>query len=307
LSAASDISVVIPYYNREQYVDQAIQSVLAQTLKPLEVIVVNDCSRESARRYLDRYADVCTIVDMPKNVGPSEARNAGVRRVRGQFVAFLDDDDLWLPQKLELQRDYLDKHPECAAVHSAAWIFFSGRPDMLFGCHWSGPIRLAQALTNDHLVMIPTTLIRMDVVRAIGGFDPRFRECDDRDFIIRCCAAGYKIEGIAEPLVRIRREGHPSLTQRNWRVYWMDIKMCGKHRSFYYRAYGFRGFVSFLLEKLHVASYYTPYVDGGVRFLIRLFKVKYKVRPGYRDPVSPESPIHVVPCCCESLTMSRQR
>jgi glycosyltransferase involved in cell wall biosynthesis len=225
---------------------------------------------------------------MPKNVGPAAARNAGVRHAHGQFVAFLDDDDLWLPRKLQLQRDYLDEHPECAAVHSTAWAFFSDKPDVLLGCHWSGPIRLAQALTNDHWVIIPTALFRTDVVRAIGGFDPRFRECDDRDLIIRCCAAGYKIEAIAEPLARIRREGHPSLTQRNWRMYWMDLRMCWKHRSFYYQAYGIHGFVSFLLEKLHIASYYTPYVDGGVRFLIRLLKVKYKVRPGYRDPVSSE-------------------
>ena len=295
VSAARDISVVIAYHNREQYIDQAIRSVLGQTLKPLEIIVVNDCSRESARRHLDRYADACTIVDMPTNVGPAEARNAGVRHAHGQFVAFLDDDDLWLPRKLELQRNYLLEHPECAAVHSTAWAFFSDKPDALLGCHWSGPIRLAQALTNNHWVMIPTTLIRTDVFRAIGGFDPRFRECDDRDFIIRCCAAGYKIEGIAEPLARIRREGHPSLTRRNWRMYWMDMKMCWTHRSFYYRAYGIRGFVSFLLEKLHIASYYTPYVDGGVRFLIRLFKVKYKVRPGFRDPVSSENQFQVVP------------
>lgn len=295
MRAASDISVVIPYYNREQYIDQAIQSVLAQTLKPLEIIVVNDCSRESSRRYLDRYADVCTIVDVPKNVGSAEARNVGVRHARGQFVAFLDDDDLWLPQKLELQRNYLNEHPDCAAVHSAAWAFFSVIPGFLLRCDWSGPIQLAQALTHDHWVIIPTTLIRTDVIRAIGGFDARFRECEDRDFIIRCCAAGYKIEGIAEPLVRIRREDHQRLTRRYWRMYWMDIKMCWKHRSFYYRAYGIRGFVSFLLEKLHIASAFTPYLDGGVRLLIRLLKVKYRVRPGYRDPVSCESQIHAVP------------
>lgn len=286
MPAAGDISVVIPYYNREQYIDETIQSVLSQTLKPLEILIVNDCSRETSRRYLDRYAATCNIIDLPTNVGLAAARNEGVRRARGKFVAFLDDDDLWLPQKLEIQRRYLDEHPECAAVHTAAWAFFSDKPDALWGRNWSGPITLAEALTNDHWVMIPTMLIRTHMMRAIGGFDRRFRECEDRDFIIRCCAAGYKIEGIAKPLARIRREGHPSLTKRNWRMYWMDVKMCWKHRSFYYRAYGIRGFVSFLLEKLHIASYNTRYIDGRVRFLLRVIKVKYQTRPGYRDPVS---------------------
>jgi glycosyltransferase involved in cell wall biosynthesis len=251
---------------------------------------VNDCSRESSRRYLDRYADVCTIVDLAANVGLAGSRNAGIQRSRGRFIAFLDDDDIWLPRKLEVQRKYMDDHPECAAVHSKAWAFFCNKPDTLWGRDWYAPITLAQSLTNDHWVMIPTTLIRSEVARAIGGFDVRFRECEDRDFIIRCCAAGYRIEGISEPLARIRREGHDSLTKRKWRMFLVDVKMCWKHKPFYYRAYGLRGFVSFLLEKLHIASYHTRYVDGGVRFLIRLIKVKYRVKPGYCDPVATGDP-----------------
>src|ERR1700758_5627858 len=101
MPAISDISVVIPYYNREQYIDETVQSVLAQTLMPLEIIIVNDCSRESSRRHLDRYADVCRILDLPTNVGLAGARNAGMRAARGKFIALLDDDDIWLPHKLE--------------------------------------------------------------------------------------------------------------------------------------------------------------------------------------------------------------
>src|SRR5215467_2929118 len=103
MPTTSDISVVIPYYNREEYIDEAVQSVLAQTLKPLEIIIVNDCSRESSRRYLDRYADVCTIVDLKVNVGLAGSRNAGIRAARGRFIALLDDDDIWYPEKLEVQ------------------------------------------------------------------------------------------------------------------------------------------------------------------------------------------------------------
>jgi teichuronic acid biosynthesis glycosyltransferase TuaG len=118
--ATSDISVVIPYCNREQHIDEAIQSFLAQTFQPLEIIIVNDCSRESSRRYLDRYAGVCSIIDLPVNVGLAAARHEGIPRTRGQFVAFLDDDDVWLPEKLERQRQYMAEHPRCVARRLSA-------------------------------------------------------------------------------------------------------------------------------------------------------------------------------------------
>jgi Glycosyl transferase family 2 len=75
----SHISVVIPYHNREQYIDEAIQSVLAQTLEPLEIIIVIDCSRESARRNWDRYAETCTIIDLPMTMGIASVQNQGIR------------------------------------------------------------------------------------------------------------------------------------------------------------------------------------------------------------------------------------
>src|SRR5579885_485347 len=115
MAAERDISVIIPFYNREQFVDDAVNSVLAQTLPPLETIIVNDCSRPSSRRYLDRYAEVCKIIDLPRNVGLAGSRNAGIREARGKFIALLDDDDLWLPEKLAVQRSYMGDHPDCPA------------------------------------------------------------------------------------------------------------------------------------------------------------------------------------------------
>jgi teichuronic acid biosynthesis glycosyltransferase TuaG len=282
----SDISVVIPYYNREQYIDQAIQSVLAQTLKPLEIIIVNDCSRESSRLYLDHYAESCVIVDLPARVGAGQARNEGIRRARGRLIAFLDDDDLWLADKLEVQCRYMEQHPECAAVHSAAWSFSSDKPDVLCPCDWPPPLTLAQALTHDHWVILPTLLIRADAIRALGGFDVRFRGSEDHDFTIRCCATGYRIEGIREPLVRFRRQGQESLTKRHWQMYLTHIKLCWRHRALYHRVYGLRGMVSFLLATLHIASSKTRYVDGSVRFLLRFIDVEYEVKRNYQEPVA---------------------
>jgi teichuronic acid biosynthesis glycosyltransferase TuaG len=282
----SDISVVISYHNREQYIDQTIQSVLAQILKPLEIIIVNDGSRESSRRYLDRWADTCKIIDLPANTGhPGAVRNQGVRHARGRFIAFLDDDDIWLPHKLEVQRRYMEQHPECAVLYSAVWAFSPGKPDVPLKCDWPPPLTLAQALTYDYTVLPSTMLARTEVMRALGGFDPRFAGSEDHEFKIRCCAAGYRIESNREPLVRLRRESHGSLTRRRWRMYATDIKLCWKHKHLYYRVYGVRGFVSFLLAALHLAALRTRYVDGAVRLLIRLIKVKWEARPHYHEPV----------------------
>jgi glycosyltransferase involved in cell wall biosynthesis len=280
-----DISVVIPYYNRERYIDQTVQSVLSQTLQPLEIIIVNDCSRESSRRYLDRYVGRCKVIDLPKNVGLAGARNAGAFGARGEFIAFLDDDDIWLRRKLEVQRDYMERNPRCAIVHSVAWFFHEDGNEEYYKRFDPGPMTLAQAITNSYWAIIPTCMVRRETISAVGGFDVSFRECEDRDFIIRCCAAGYQVEGIDEPLVRVRRQGQDGLTAKHWRIFRKDLVMCWKHKRHYVRAYGLRGIVSFTLEKIQLPSTKTRYVDGAVRRLIRVVKVKYKLRPGYQDPV----------------------
>jgi len=299
-----DVSVVIPFYNRETFIDEAIQSALMQTAKPLEILVVNDASRESSRRFLHRYAGICRIIDLPVNVGLAGSRNAGIRAARGRFIALLDDDDIWLPQKLERQRRHLEEHPECAGVHSAVWTMLPGQPDTLyrrFGTWWRpisetsgwlaegefppGPLTLAQALTNDYWVIPSTMMFRTEVLRALGGFDPKFRQCEDRDFIIRFCAAGYRIDGILEPLTRFRRQGQDSLTSRRWRIFLGDMRTCWKHRTLFNETYGLRGILWFILEKLQEPTKGMHLAYKVVRRLLRFAKARCRIRSNYREPV----------------------
>jgi len=303
-SGTSDISVIIPYYNRESYMDEAVQSALMQTLKPREILIVNDASQPSSRRFLDRYTSECTIIDLPSNVGLAGSRNAGIRAAQGRFVAFLDDDDVWLPRKLEQQRKFMEEHPECAGVHCAVWAMLPGQPSTYyrrFGTWWQpaseaagwrapgepqpGPLTLAQALTNDYWVIPSTMMFRTDAVRELGGFDPAFRRCEDRDFIIRFCSAGYRIEGIVEPLAKLRRQGQDSLTSRRWVLFRSDLQTCRKHRSLFLRAYGWRGIAWFILEKLQEPTFGIRYVYGGVRRLMWLVKAKCRIKSDYREPV----------------------
>lgn len=286
---AGDISVIIPYYNREQYIDETVQSVLAQTLEPLEIIIVNDCSRESSREHIQRYADVCRILDLQRNVGLAGARNAGIEAARGKFIALLDDDDIWFPHKLETQQKYMEEHPECALVHTAVTAFFSNKPDQLWVWCEPGNMTLAKSLTDKYWACPSSMFFRTEAARSIGGFDSAFRQCEDRDFLIRVCAAGLKVQCIPESLLRLRRENHDRLTRHKWTILRTDLKMCWKHRKLYLQAYGTRGIMNFVVEKTRVATCETRYLDGAGRFVLRLLDLKYSVRNDYRDPVMQES------------------
>lgn len=280
VSFGASVSVIIPFCNRARYIDETIRSVLAQTVKPLEIIIVNDGSSESARRHLDRWASQCQIVDLERNAGPSVARNEGIRRARGEFVAFLDDDDLWLSHKLETQLNYMRSHANCAVVCSMVLTICPDGPDSLSSnlpLLWALP----QALSMGHFVILSTCLVRTQVARSLAGFDRKLRAAEDIDFTIRCCAAGYRIESIPEPLARFRRQGHARITRKNWFLFRTDVKLCWKHKKLFHRVFGISGIVSFLLERLHFATRNTPLLDGRVRFLMRVLKVKYDTRADY--------------------------
>jgi glycosyltransferase involved in cell wall biosynthesis len=113
------ISVVIPYYNDSQFIDDAVASVLAQTRLPDEVIIVDDCSRPAQFEYLHRSEGSCIIVRSRVNMGLAGARNAGVARAKCGWIALLDSDDWWAPTELEKQLAYVERHPECVALHTA--------------------------------------------------------------------------------------------------------------------------------------------------------------------------------------------
>ncbi len=113
------VSVIIPTYNRRAYVQEAIDSVLAQTYTDYEIIVIDDGSTDGTGEALrERYGDKI-IYEWQENQGLSAARNRGIESSRGQYIALLDSDDLWMPEKLERQVACLSQHPEVAMVARA--------------------------------------------------------------------------------------------------------------------------------------------------------------------------------------------
>ncbi len=118
------ISVIVPLYNAENYIVEALKSILTQTLKPLEIIVINDGSTDKSLASLESFGNKIKIIDQ-ENKGAGAARNEGIKIAQGSYLAFLDADDLWIDNKLEQQINYLKNHPETEIVSGFVEQFIS--------------------------------------------------------------------------------------------------------------------------------------------------------------------------------------
>lgn len=200
------VSVIIPTYNYAAFVCQAVDSALAQTHPAEEIIVVDDGSVDDTRTRLDSYGDrIRTIYQ--SNQGLSAARNTGIRAARGDWVAFLDSDDVWHPRKLEVQGHYLAGHPEVALLAAQALADYSGEWPQL-----PGP-EAAQvtAVTLDEIVFRSRfgpsgVVVRKDCFERVGLFDTSLRSAEDRDMWIRL-ASIYRVGRVELPLWWYRVHG----------------------------------------------------------------------------------------------------
>ena len=202
------VSVIIPTYNRKDYVQEAIDSVLAQTFTDYEIIVVDDGSTDGTGEVLQaKYGDRIRYV-WQENQGESVARNRGIEMAQGEYIALLDSDDLWLPEKLEKQVAYLEAHPDVGMVFSQAWqIDAEGNriSDRKMN-HGVTPESLTlQALCFSNCIAVPSTaVLTASLLQTVGGFDPaiRYGEVYDLFLRVRLHAA---ISIVPEPLACFRR------------------------------------------------------------------------------------------------------
>lgn len=163
------VSVVIPTYNRAQYIAETIESVLDQTYEPIETIVIDDGSTDNTSEVVAAYADRIHYVRQA-NSERGASRNHGLRLARGEYIAFLDSDDLWLPHKAEEGVRYLETHPDVGLLYSdAIQIDSEGRE--LRRLRARGPSgRITERLLERNFVSMGTHLARTSLVRGIGGF-----------------------------------------------------------------------------------------------------------------------------------------
>ena len=208
------ISVIIPTFNRWPLVGEAVESVLGQSVSNFELIVVDDGSTDGTAKELARFGSRLHFFATPRG-GVAAARNFGVSRARGRYLAFLDSDDLWRPRKLEVQTSFFEQHPEVQVCQTEEiWIRNGIKVNSKF-IHQkpSGDI-FARSL---ELCLVSPSAVMMtkELFDRLGGFDETFPVCEDYDLWLRI-AANHSVALIPEPLV-IKRGGHDDqLSRSTW-------------------------------------------------------------------------------------------
>lgn len=203
---SSQVSVVIPAYNSAATLRRALDSVLAQTVAPLETIVVDDCSTDNTAEIAGTYADRgVRVVSMKERGGAAGARNMGIEQAHGELIAFLDSDDEWLPRKLELQLTLMDADPKLSLVSCASRLILPEGKDGgdVYGGHQPtvGP-NAWKALLVTNFIATPSVLARREQLLKLGGFDRRLKIGEDQDMWIRLALIG-NVGYVPETLVRV--------------------------------------------------------------------------------------------------------
>jgi glycosyltransferase involved in cell wall biosynthesis len=186
------VSVVIPVFNGARTVARALASVFAQSYRDYDVVAVDDGSTDDTQSVLAGYADRIHVVTQP-NRGVSAARNSGARASSGEYLAFLDDDDEWMPEKLARSVPVLDEDPNCALVYTGiSKVDQAGRP-MPQDSQTDGidSPSLADMLARPWNVVPSQLIVRRDVFDRCAGFDERLINGEDIFFLLRAREHGY--------------------------------------------------------------------------------------------------------------------
>ena len=203
------VSVVIPCYNYGRFLRDAVASIQSQTFTDHEIIVVDDGSTDDTEIQAREMGATVRYLRQP-NQGPSAARNTGIAAARGRYIAFLDADDTWQPEKLARQVPILEGHPDVVLVYTDS-TYFDGATGRDVGrhrerfAHPHGRV-LGRLLEAGNFIHSPTPLVRRTTLEDVGGFDPTLRSSEDWDLWVRIAARG-EIAYIDEPLARYRLHG----------------------------------------------------------------------------------------------------
>jgi len=205
------VSVIIPVFNGERFVGDAIESVLAQTYRDFELIVVDDGSTDQTAQKIKQYGDKLTYLYQP-NSGGANAQNLGATHAQGEYLAFLDSDDRWYSNKLEVQVEAMDTNPQAGLIYSDVDLIDEEGNLLEKGYltrRSKKKERLPESTIGNHLFPYPSTvLLRKDVFEKAGRFDPSFYQ-NAYDFLL--WAKVYKVSEFIQaphPLTqrRIRRD-----------------------------------------------------------------------------------------------------
>ena len=196
------VSVILPTFNRAKYLDRAISSVLNQSFSDFELIIIDDASTDNTEEIVNMFKDERIIyIKNPKNLGGAGARNVGIHIAQGEFIAFQDSDDQWLPGKLEAQMKVFEKAEEDVAVVYTAFIRKVGSKELIVpppSVKKTEGYIYRELLKHVNFIGTPTAVVRKKAIKEVGGFDERFPRLQDWDLFLRL-AKKYRFKFIKKP------------------------------------------------------------------------------------------------------------
>ncbi len=249
------VSVVVPTYNCGRFIEEALESALGQTYRDLEVIVVDDGSTDDTRERVRRFEPRVAYLFQP-NAGEGAARNLGIRHSRGEYVAFLDADDVWLPRKVERTVAVLQEDRTAGvAYHWRAFVDEEGRalPQVFAPTHEGDVL---EELLRGSFVVPSMAVVRRACLQGVGLFDPGLWRATDYDLFVRIALAGYRYRCVREALVRYRISGESLSSDA--------LRQCEANRTVLDRALGAPGLPRRLRDRsFRAAAYRTLYLNFG--------------------------------------------
>jgi len=221
---SSAVSIILPTFNRLEFLRAAIDSVFAQTFEDWDLVIADDGSSADTRTYLRTLDDPprVKVIWLLHTGKPSVVRNAALRVAQGEYVAFLDSDDVWLPKKLETQVASLRCHAARKWSYTR-FVLVDGSGNPITSAHtrcWPAPAGwiLEKVLKEETVIALPSVVVSRQLLEQLGAFDEELVMCEDDELWLRL-AAHSEIDGVDEPLTLIRRHGQHSGTDI---IAWQD-------------------------------------------------------------------------------------
>lgn len=240
-----NFSVIIPAYKMGRYISEALESVAAQTCADWEIIVVDDCApddgtTEIVHAFAAKHPDQRIVfIRHKENTGVSGARNTALNEAKGEWAAFLDPDDLWLPHHLSSVRDVILAKPDVSLISSPVVAFTENEGRRI---HTPWPIakwkinRLPASLAYHNFIQPSATIVRMELLKEVGGFDtdPELQHIEDYDLWIRLAKQNARFHIVSKPSCHYRK--HPgAATYDEELMHNLHMALTNKHLPFFVR------------------------------------------------------------------------
>lgn len=227
------ISVVMPVFNGSQFVEKTLQSVLDQTEPPEELIIVDDGSRDNTvdliRSFMEGKRPIVWKLIERGHEGPGAARNCGVREAQGEWIAFLDSDDLWVPEKLERLKRSMETHSETNVFSHSVFVEHPGGRRSLFAFHrkYHNPSNPFAALYETNYLVTSALCVKRSLLLEAGLFDESLPAAQDYEMWLRM-AKRMRIQFLEEPL-GVYKVRPNNISSRIWRRMACETRVAWKH------------------------------------------------------------------------------